>query len=122
MRRLATFNLLLVALQPLSAGLLMSGFQYAHAVHGDVAIALELGVLTQAIAGLILWRRGKLPAATAAVSVALLAGVFLQAGFGHTRRYWLHVPIGVGIIAWLSRQVKQMGAFLSTAAETDKIT
>jgi hypothetical protein len=121
MRRLATFNLVLVAVQPVSAGFLMSGFEYALAVQTDVAIALELSVLTQAIAGVILWRRGRLPGATAAVSVALFVALFLQVGFGHTRRYWLHVPIGVGIIAWVSRQVNQMGAFRSATVEADRI-
>jgi hypothetical protein len=37
-------------------------------------------------------------------SLGLLAVVLLQAGLGHSHRYWLHVPIGVGLFGGLMRQ------------------
>lgn len=34
--------------------------------------------------------------------------VLFQLGLGYNNWYWLHVPIGVGIIGWLTRQVTRL--------------
>jgi hypothetical protein len=36
---------------------------------------------------------------------------FVQVGSGYRRVYWLHVPIGVGIVGGLTRQVRRLGSF-----------
>ena len=103
-RWLVVINLVLVALQPVSAGLLMSGFGRALRVHAVVALALPLGLLVQVGAAVLLWRQGRAPARVAAVSIALFVAVLLQNALGQNRQYWLHVPIGVALVSALNRQ------------------
>ena len=101
-------NLGLVAAQALSAGFMMSGYGIALAIHADVALALQLGALVQAIAAVFLWRRRRVPAWVAGASIGLFVIVFLQVGLGYTKRYWLHVPIGVGLFGGLIRQAARL--------------
>ena len=107
-RRLVLVNLGLVAVQALSAGLLMSGYVSALTVHRTVAIVLQFSVLAQGVAAVALWRRRRVPAWVAGVSIALFVVVFLQAGFGYRKLYWLHVPIGVGLFGGLTRQAARL--------------
>ena len=107
-RRLVVINLGLVALQALSAGFLMSGNARALRVHAIVAVALQFGALIQAVAAVVLWRRRRVPAWMAGISIGLFVIVFLQIALGYRRLYWLHVPIGVGIFGGLTRQVSRL--------------
>jgi len=109
-RRLVVTNLAMVALQPVSAGLLMSGFGRALPVHAVVGLALLLGLLVQVGAAVLLWRRGRAPAWVAWVSGALFVAVLLQNAIGHNRLYWLHVPVGVALLAALNRQRSSVDA------------
>jgi hypothetical protein len=112
-RRLVLMNLGLVALQALSAGLFMSGYGHAATIHAGVAHALQLGALTQAVAAVVLWRRGRVPPWVARDGIGLFVSVFLQVGLGYTKRYWLHVPIGVGLFGWLIRQTSRLDTLRS---------
>ena len=107
-RRLAVINLGLVALQAISAGLLLSGSGLAITAHASVALALLFGALIQAVTAAVLWRRRHVPAWVAGIGLALFVIVFLQIGLGYRRSYWLHVPIGVGIFGGLTRQVSRL--------------
>jgi hypothetical protein len=107
-RWLVLMNLGLVALQALSAGFLMSGYGRAVTIHAGVAHALQLGALTQAVAAIVLWRQRRVPAWVARAGIVLLVIVVLQVGAGYTRRYWLHVPIGVGLFGGLIRQTGRL--------------
>jgi len=107
-RRLTMINLGLVAIQPFSAGFLMSGYDHAATVHAVVANALQVGAIIQAVTAIVLWRRRRVPGWVAAFGVGLFGIVFLQVGLGHNREYWLHVPIGVGLLGWLTRQVSKL--------------
>jgi hypothetical protein len=102
-RPLVVINFLLVALQPISAGLFLSGYGRATTVHAAVALALLIGVLIQGVSAVVLWRRGAIPGWVAAVSVGLFLMVLAQYGLGHNKVFWLHVPIGVGLFGWLIR-------------------
>jgi hypothetical protein len=113
-RRLVAINLGLVALQALSAGFFLSGYGRAVTVHAGVALALQLGALIQAITAVVLWRRRRVPAWVAGFSVGLLVVVFLQVGLGYKKSYWLHVPIGVGIFGWLTRQMNRLDTLWRT--------
>jgi len=115
-RWLVVINLVMVALQPVSAGLLMSGFGRALRVHAIVGLALPLVLLIQVGASVLLWRRRRAPAWVAGLSVALFVVVLLQSAFGHNRQYWLHVPIGVALVGALNRQKSSLDA-LSGAAQ-----
>jgi hypothetical protein len=113
-RRLVMVNLGLVALQPISAGLFLSGYERAVTVHAVVALALQLGALVQAGTCVVLWRRRRVPGWVAALSIGLFVLVFLEIGFGYTKRYWLHVPIGVGIVVSLTRQLTMLDTLWRT--------
>ena len=101
-------NLGLVALQAVSAGLFLSGVAAAPRLHAIGAVALQAGAFIQAVAAAVLWRRRRVPAAVATASIVLLVMVFLQAGFGFRRLFWLHVPIGVGLFGGLIRQANRL--------------
>src|SRR5262249_39049926 len=107
-RRLVVVNLGLVAFQALSAGLFMSGYAPALPLHAAVGLALQLGGLAQALGVFVLWRRGRVPAWVVRASVGLFIVAFVQVGAGYTRRYWLHVPIGVGLFGGLMRQASRL--------------
>jgi hypothetical protein len=109
-RRLAVANRGMVTLQVLSAGFLMSGYARALLIHAIVAATLEVGALIQAVTAVVLWARRRVPASVAGFGVALAVIVFLQAGLGYRRTYWLHVPIAVGLLGWLTRQVNALDA------------
>src|SRR6266542_2081896 len=79
-RRLVVINLALVALQPISAGFFLSGYERAVTVHAVVAQALQLGALIQAITAIVLWRRRRVAAWVAGLSIGLFVIVFLQVG------------------------------------------
>ena len=101
-RRLVVINLGFVALQALSAGLLMSGYARAAKVHAIVAVALQFGVLIQAVAAVVQWRRRN-DLGGGRQYRAVRDCVFS----GRVRLpevVQLHVPIGVGIFGWLTRQ------------------
>jgi len=116
-RRLVAINLGLVALQPISAGLSMSGYGGAVTVHGVVALALQVGAAAQAVTALVLWRQRRVPGWIAGFSVGLLVMMMLELAVGHSRRFWLHLPIGVGIFGWLTRQVARLRWFESGIRE-----
>src|SRR5258708_3186168 len=103
-RWLVVINLVMVALQPESAGPPIAGFGRAQPVHAVVGLALELVLLVQVGAAVLLWSQGRAPAWVAGVSIALFVVVLLQNAFGHKRQYWLHVPIGVALVGALNRQ------------------
>jgi uncharacterized membrane protein YiaA len=107
-RRLTAVNLGLVALQPISAGLSMSGYGGAVMIHGLVALALQVGAAAQAVTAIVLWRRRRVPGWVAGFSVGLLVMMVLELAVGHSRRFWLHLPIGVGIFGGLMRQVNRL--------------
>ena len=113
-RWLVVINLVMVALQPVSAGLFMSGFGRALPVHAVVGLALLLGLLVQVGAAALLWRQGRVPAWLAGVSIALFVVVLLQNAFGHNRQYWLHVPIGVALVGALNRQKSSLDTLRRT--------
>jgi hypothetical protein len=116
-RRLVAVNLGLVALQPISAGLSMSGYGGAVTVHAVVALALQFGAAAQAVTAIVLWRRRRVPGWVAGFSVGLFVMMALELAVGHSRRYWLHLPIGVGIVGSLMRQAAKLRWFESGTRE-----
>jgi hypothetical protein len=114
-RRLVVINLGLVALQAVSAGLFMSGYGRAVTVHAVVALALQFGAFVQAVIAVVLWRRRRVPAWVARLGIGLLVIVFLEVGLGYSMRFWLHVPIAVGIFGGLTRHVNRLDTLWRTA-------
>ena len=110
LRWLMIVNLGFVALQALSAGFFLSGDGRGVNAHAAGAIALQCGALIQAVSALVLWRRRRLPGWVAGNCAVLLVIVFLEAGLGHSKRYWLHLPLGVLMFGGLTRQVGALDA------------
>jgi hypothetical protein len=110
MQIIVSINLALVAVQACSAGFFLSGYGRAAGVHGVAARALVAGVLVQMVTATVLWRQGRVPAAVARSSAALLVVVMIQVVLGHRAQYWLHVPIGVALFAGLARQLERRRA------------
>jgi hypothetical protein len=113
-RWLVGINLGLVALQAVSAGFFLSGYQRAMTVHAVVAVTLQFGALIQAAAAVVLWRQRRVPAWMAGLSIGLFVTMLLQVGLGYRKQYWLHVPIGVGIFGWLTRHVNRLDTLWRT--------
>ena len=109
-RLLVGVNLGLVGLQAVSAGAFLSGNGRAVTAHALVSVALQVGALLQAVAAVVQWRRRRVPAWVAGVSLGLLTLVFLQAGLGHSKRFWLHVPLGVALCGGLVQQASRLDA------------
>ena len=53
-RRLVSINLGLVAVEALSAGFFLSGYEHAVSIHAGVALALLFGAFTQAVTSVVL--------------------------------------------------------------------
>jgi hypothetical protein len=119
-RWLVLINLALVAVQAVSAGMLLSGSGIAIVIHARVALALGVGALIQAISAIVLWARGGVPAWVARGGIVLLLIVVLQIGAGRTKRYWLHVPIAVALFGGLMRQSSKLNALWRVAGATPR--
>ena len=100
-KRLMAINLGLVALQPLSAGFLLSGFTHAATAHAVVAVALLLVAAIQCVTAMVLWLRRRLSLRVAGLCVGLLTMVMVEVWAGRHMQFWLHVPLGVSIIGVL---------------------
>ena len=109
-RWLMAINLGLVALQPISAGFLLSGYDHASTIHAGVAVALQLGASIQGVTAVVSWLRRRVRGWVAVLSVGLFVMVFLEVWAGRNREYWLHVPIGVGILVWLRGRMDRRDA------------
>ena len=110
-RRLVLFNFGLVVIQTLSAGFLMSGYGAARTIHASVGSVLGLGALAQAVASIAIQRRGRVPARLAGSGIALFVLVVLQIVAGHTRWFWLHVPVGVALVGGLMQQTRRLDTY-----------
>jgi hypothetical protein len=108
---LALVNIGLLALEVVSAGFVLSGSGPAVVIHARGAIGLGLGALVQASTAVVLWRRRNVPTWVARAGIVLFVIVVLQMGAGHTKRYWLHVPIGVALFSGLLQQIRRLDTF-----------
>ena len=106
-KRLTLVSLGLIALQPISAGFWLSGYEHSSTIHAVVAVLLQLVAFAQSVTAVVLWRRRRITARVAGACVALLVLVFLEAWAGRKGEYWLHLPMGVGILVWLRETVRR---------------
>jgi len=82
----------------------MSGSGPAVLLHARGGLALGLGALVQVGAAVILWVRRLAPGWVVRSALVLFVLVVLQIGAGHSKRYWVHVPVGVALFGGLLRQ------------------
>src|SRR5262245_6063476 len=120
-RLLVLVNFALVALQAVSAGLVMSGSGPAVILHARGGLALGLGALLQVIGAVILSARRRAPGWVVRSALVLFVLVVLQIVAGHTKRYWFHVPVAVGLFGALLQQTNRLNAQRAAAASAKKI-
>ncbi|WP_370364767.1 hypothetical protein [Catenulispora sp. GP43] len=82
-------------LQPILAGLFLSGQDTAIDSHATNAMVVVTLCLVMTVLAFPAWRRGLVPRAAFTISAALLVVEIVQtgAGFGHVM--WIHIPLGV---------------------------
>lgn len=98
LRVVAAVHCLVVCIQPVLAGLYLSGDFDAlslHAINGSVVTSLAL---LQLIAAVVFWLAGRGRGWPAACAAALFVAETLQIGFGYARELHLHIPLGVTIV------------------------
>jgi hypothetical protein len=107
LRVVAVLVTLLVLLQPLFAGLYLSGSYDMLRGHEVNALVLSLVGLGQLVAAIVFWaRRGR--GWPALLALVLVVAEQVQTGFGYARLLGVHIPLGVAIVvgqvlltAWL---------------------
>lgn len=82
-------------LQPVSAGLFVTGEVGYLDLHSLGHLVILGMVVVQVIVAILAWRPGRAPGWPIWTSVALFLVVEMQAGFGYTRDLSLHIPGGV---------------------------
>ncbi len=102
LRVVAVLHALSFLLQPILAGLFLSGQDSAidsHATNAGIVVLLCL-ILT--VLAFPAWRKDLLPRAAFTTSLSLLVaeGVQMYAGFAHLM--WLHIPLGVVMMGGLA--------------------
>lgn len=94
-RLLLTLTAVLVLLQPVSAGLFVTGDVNLLGMHSATAIFVALLCIALVVLGLLVWRPGRGPSWPLWLSVGMLLLVVAQTGFGFARQLELHFPLGV---------------------------
>jgi hypothetical protein len=95
LRVVAVLHVLSFLLQPILAGLFLSGQDTAidmHATNATIVVAL---CLVMTILAFLVWRRHLVPRAAFTTSAALLVVEILQMGAGYAHVMWIHIPLGV---------------------------
>lgn len=95
LRVVAVLHALSFFLQPIMAGLFLSGEDQAVDTHATNGMILILLCLVMTVLAFPVWRRGQVPRMVFTNAAALLVAELVQmmAGFAHLM--WLHIPLGV---------------------------
>lgn len=95
LRVVAVLHALSFLLQPILAGLFLSGQDTAIDSHATNAIVVVTLCLVMTALAFPNWRRGRVPRAAFTISLGMLVAEIVQmgAGFGHVM--WIHIPLGV---------------------------
>ncbi|WP_283135099.1 hypothetical protein [Rhizohabitans arisaemae] len=95
LRVLAMAVTLLALVQPVLAGLFVTGDVGMLDLHGMIASFLVVLAFLQIIASILAWRPGRGPAWPVSVSIGIFVVIELQAALGYARAIALHIPVGV---------------------------
>lgn len=85
----------LVLLQPVWAGLFVTGDVRMLGMHSAGHVFISLTLILQIVAAVLVWRPGRGPSWPIWTTVGMFLLVGLQAGFGYARIIALHIPVGV---------------------------
>ncbi len=95
LRTLVLLLAVLVFLQPVLAGMFVTGSVGMLELHSANHVLILFVLLLQIAAAILVWRPGRGPAWPIWASVAYLLLVEVQAGFGFARQLIPHFPMGV---------------------------
>jgi hypothetical protein len=99
LRVLITVFLLLTLLQPVLAGMFVTGDADLLTWHELNAHAINATSWFLVLDTVLLWRPGRGPAWPMAVAVPLSASVTVQGELGYARELAVHIPLGVLLVA-----------------------
>ncbi|HEX6682152.1 MAG TPA: hypothetical protein VF062_05130 [Candidatus Limnocylindrales bacterium] len=95
LRILTSLVTLLVLVQPVLAGLFVTGDVGMLTAHSITASFLAALAFFQIVAAIVVWRPGRGPAWPIWASVASFLLLEIQAGLGYARAVGAHIPFGV---------------------------
>jgi hypothetical protein len=111
LRVIAVLHALSLVLQPILAGLFLSGRDGAIDMHATNAMLVTTLCLVQTVLAALLWRNRTVVRKifTQSLGLLVLEVVQMTVGFGHTM--WLHIPLGTMLIGGVATLMPQiMGA------------
>jgi hypothetical protein len=103
LRVVAVLHALSLVLQPVLAGLFLSGQDSAIDSHATNASIVVLLGLVLSVLAFLTWRRRLVPRQVFTVSASLWVAEGLQMGAGYAHLMWLHVPLGVLLFGGLAQ-------------------
>ncbi len=95
LRVLVLITAILVLLQPVTAGLFVTGDVGILGLHSAGHIFISLALMLQIVAAILVWRPGRGPSWPIWTTLGLFFMIEIQAGFGFARMLALHIPLGV---------------------------
>lgn len=108
LRVVAVVNALALILQPVLAGLFLSGQDSAIDLHATTATVVVAVGLVLTVLGFLAWRRRLAGRAVFTVAAALLVAEVLQTAIGYAHLMWLHVPLGVLLFGGMVQLLPQV--------------
>ncbi|MDJ1138235.1 hypothetical protein [Streptomyces iconiensis] len=99
LRTVSTLFLILVLLQPVLAGMFVSGDVDLLALHEVNAHVISFVGWLQVLAAVLVWRPGRGPVWPLGLAVLLSAAVWMQGDWGYARQLDLHIPVGVLLVS-----------------------
>ncbi|MFJ2095444.1 hypothetical protein ACIOEW_40480 [Streptomyces sp. NPDC087901] len=87
------------ALQPILAGLFLSGRDNAIGSHGDNAAIVSSIALTLAVMAAVARRKGLVGPRVLPITATIFVLEIVQLTVGMDHIMWLHIPLGVGLFA-----------------------
>lgn len=95
LRIITTLAAVLVLVQPVLAGLFVTGDVGKLEMHSMTASVLVAVIFLQLVAAILVWRPGRGPAWPIGACTALFVAAELQSGMGYARLLAVHIPLGV---------------------------
>jgi hypothetical protein len=95
LRVVAVLHALSFIVQPILAGLFLSGQDTAVDMHAANATVVVVLCLVMTVLAVLAWRRSLVPRAAFTVSIALFVVEIVQMGAGYGHVMWVHIPLGV---------------------------
>ncbi|WP_419998783.1 hypothetical protein [Streptomyces boninensis] len=96
--------LLLTLLQPVLAGLFITGDTDLLRLHEQNATVIATLSWITVAAAVTLWRPGRGPMWPIGLTLAVAGLIEAQSGFGYARQLGLHIPLGTALVAGLTAQ------------------